>query len=182
MLVKFQGRLLSIWLLCFHIFSESIPAKTSGALDLLADDVIPIKTEARRWGRDGLRASAPHPSHPCVPFMCTSSLRCTILKPHLPQGWSLNQGSSTSSILFHHVREKQSLGFLKQLSNALKANVFSAAGKRRECSVLIRSAAVFCLQQPQHAARGEPEGWNTEVEGDGGLLFITYLSVQSCSC
>ncbi|XP_056294788.1 zinc finger protein 185 isoform X2 [Pseudoliparis swirei] len=27
--------------------SESIPAKTSGALDLLADDVIPIKTEAR---------------------------------------------------------------------------------------------------------------------------------------
>lgn len=36
----------------FNVCSESNPAKTSGALDLLADDVIVIDTEARRWERD----------------------------------------------------------------------------------------------------------------------------------
>lgn len=37
----------------FCVCSESKPAKTSSALDFLADDVIPINTEARRWDRDG---------------------------------------------------------------------------------------------------------------------------------
>jgi len=35
-------------MLVFNVFSESNPAKTGGPLDLLANDVIVIHTEARR--------------------------------------------------------------------------------------------------------------------------------------
>ena len=65
--------------------------------------------------------------------------------------------------------------------------ICSATGNRRECSVLISIAALFCLRQPQHAARGgETDRWdsqrNTKVEGDDSLLLNNYLSMQSCSC